>query len=307
VAHLKVKDSLKYILLLVLVTIIWGSAFLFVKDLVNANIPVLALTCARFTLGCLFLLSFRFFMPKKIKFRRGEILSGAVVGAVTFAAFALQTYGAYFTTPSKNGMLTGLYVVIVPLILSFLTKKVKWKPFADALICLIGVAVLFNFPSGGFSMNTGDLLTILGAASFAVQFVLLEKYAPRFNPLNYTITQLAAVACLAFAGSVIFENAAYQSISINLPMVMKVFYLAFLATGFAYIVQTTVQTKLPSTTVSLIACLESVFAVCFSVMFNYDSFTVNLAVGAVIMIVSMASAVALPRNKKDAQPEEILP
>jgi drug/metabolite transporter (DMT)-like permease len=240
-------------------------------------------------------------MPKKVKFKKKEVLNGAVVGAVTFAAFAFQTYGAYFTTPSKNGMLTGLYVVIVPIILSCLTKKIKWKPFADAFLCLIGVAVLFNFPNGDFLMNTGDLLTVLGAAAFAVQFVMLEKYAPQFNTLNYTIIQLAAVACLAFAGTVIFERAAYQSININLPMVMKVFYLAFLATGFAYIVQTAIQVKLPSTTVSLLACLESVFAVCFSVMFKYDNFTVNLAVGAVIMIVSMASAVALPQKENKLQ------
>ncbi|MDR1689515.1 MAG: DMT family transporter [Clostridiales bacterium] len=301
-AHLRTKGSIKYILLLIAVTIIWGSAFLFVKDLVNdANMPVLLLTCVRFALGSLFLLSFRFFMPKKVKFKKKEVLNGAVVGAVTFAAFAFQTYGAYFTTPSKNGMLTGLYVVIVPIILSCLTKKIKWKPFADAFLCLIGVAVLFNFPNGDFLMNTGDLLTVLGAAAFAVQFVMLEKYAPQFNTLNYTIIQLAAVACLAFAGTVIFERAAYQSININLPMVMKVFYLAFLATGFAYIVQTAIQVKLPSTTVSLLACLESVFAVCFSVMFKYDNFTVNLAVGAVIMIVSMASAVALPQKENKLQ------
>lgn len=291
------RRNLRYILLFISVTIIWGCGFLFIKDLVSANIPVLFLVSLRFMLGSVFLLFFRLLSPQKSKFDSYEFVHGFIMGIIIFAAFAFQTYGAIYTTPSKSGMLTGLYVIIVPIILAALRRKIIIKPFIDAFICLIGVGILFNVFGDSVTVNFGDILTILCAAAFSIQFIVLEKYSPQLNSMNYTIIQLFSVSIISLACSIIFEKDVYSDIKVGLPEIFKIAYVGFLATGYAYIIQTLIQSKLPSTTVSLLSCLESVFAVLFSLVFGYEVLSLYLIIGAIIMIVSMVSAVLLQEHR----------
>ncbi|MCL2672039.1 MAG: DMT family transporter [Clostridiales bacterium] len=287
----------KHILLFISVTVIWGGGFLITNDLVHAQVPVLFLTAVRFAIGSGFLALFRLFSPGKAAFSRAEWKQGFLLGLVIFAAFALQTYGALYTTPGKNGMLTGLHVIFVPLLLLH-RRKMRAKPFIDAGICLVGVMILSNIFGERLALNLGDILVIFCALVFAVQFLILEKHAPTLHTLHYVIAQLATVAAVAVVASLLFEMPAYARLRLDLAIILKLLFLGLLSTGYAYIVQTFVQTKLPATTVSLLSCLESVFAVIFSLLFGYEAFSLHLVVGALVIAAAMVSALVWPGGRR---------
>lgn len=290
----------QYVLLFISVTVIWGSGFLVTKDLVHAQVPVLLLLALRFAIGSAALALFRLFSPQKTAFAKTEWKHGFVLGLVMLVAFVLQTYGALYTTPAKNGMLTGLHVIFVPLLL-LRKKNVRAKPFLDAAICLIGAMILSNVFGEKAALNWGDMLVILCAFVFAIQIILLEKYSPRLHTLHYTIAQLVTVALLALTASLLFERHLYARMQITPAILLRVLYLGVLSTAFAAIVQTLVQAKLPATSVSLLSCLESVFAVAFSLLFQYEAFSWHLMVGALIIVAAMLSALLLPNGRKNME------
>jgi drug/metabolite transporter (DMT)-like permease len=290
------KSTVKYVLLFVTVTMIWGSSFLCVNVLVHSNTPVLLLTSLRFAVGSMALIVFRAISKNKTRFITREWIYGGGLGIVIFVAFAFQTYGAYYTTPSKNGMLTGLYVIIVPLLLIALSRKIKIKPIIDAVICIAGMVVLFNIFNETTSINIGDILTIFCAIAFSVQYILLERHSPKFNALNYTIAQLVCVTLLAIMGSLIFEQGDYSTINIQTTAVLLILYLGLFSTGYAYVIQTIVQAKLPATTVAVLSCLEAVFAVTFSLWLGYEMVSMHLILGSLIILLAMVSAVAISKK-----------
>ena len=284
----------KYILLFITVTIIWGGSFLFVNNLLHDNIPIFLLMTVRFTIGSVFLLVLRA-VNKTPPIKKAEVIHGSVMGLIIFVAFFLQTLGAYYTTPAKNGMLTGLYVVFVAILEIFIKRKIRMKPIADAFICVLGMMILFDIFKSSFKMNLGDLLTIFCALVFAAQFIVLEKYSPNLNSLNYAVMQLIFVSVISVGLSLVFESSRYSAIILTPAIILKIIFLGLFSTGYAYLVQTFVQTKLSAVTVSMVSCLESVFAVVFSIIFAYDKLSVSLIVGSLIILASMLSAVRVKK------------
>lgn len=250
----------------------------------------------RFAIGALFL-----YIAKKVKkepkITAKEKIQGTLLGIVVFIGFALQTYGAKYTTPGKNGMLTGIYVLFVPLIIMVLSKRFRVKPLLDALICLIGMAIFFELFKEALNINLGDVLTIACALAFAIQFIVLEKYAPRLNPWNYTFVQLIAVSGISILCSVFIEWDSYKQIDM-VVMIVGVLLLGVFSTGFAYLAQTIVQAKIKATTVSIIACSESIFAMIFALIFGYEMFSYFLVIGALVILISMISSTL--GSKKDS-------
>jgi len=278
------KKSL-YIILLILVCTIFGFSFVIVKYLLEINFPTFLLLGLRFTIGAGFLLLIRKFI-RLPKINEKEIRNGFVLGIVIFIGFALQTFGAIFTTPAKNGLFTGLYVIFVPLIIIIIKRKFSLKPILLAILSFIGVVVVSNVFVGNLSINIGDILTVLCALAFAIQFVLLEKYAPSLNPINFTIIQLLTVAGVSIILSLLTETNFYISIQWG-KVLLSLIFLGVFSTGLAYYIQTVVQTKISANTVSVVSCMESVFAIIFSILLKYDVFSMSLLVGSLIIIVSM--------------------
>ena len=292
------SKSIRYVLLFVSVAIIWGSSFLLVKDLVGDDVPVFLFLSIRFLVG-FFALYILKRGRRESRISRREIRHGVFMGGIVFLAFILQTFGAVYTTAAKNGMLTGLYVIMVPLFLLALSRRWAWKPLLDAGICLVGMAVLFDIFGNLSAVNLGDILTILCAAAFSVQFIFLEKYSASLNTWNYTVVMLISVSMLAALASLVFEHQLYSDLVLSGKHLLVIVFLGIFSTAYAYWVQTFVQTKLSAVTVSLIACLESVFAVLFSLLFGFETASPHLLFGSLIILVSMVSSVVWAGKKKE--------
>ncbi len=250
---------------LLLVALIWGLTFVMVQDAVHAY-PVFAFLSARFTLALIGLLPIVWWRRHHLRLHRQtvplgrQLAAGMLIGLFLFAGYGLQTAGLLYTTPAKAGFITGLSVVIVPVLGVLLAgerpgMRVVWGVGLAAvglgLLSLSGI----DLAAG---VNPGDVLVLGCAFSFAAHIFVISRFAPRMNALILTIVQIATVAVLAAITSRLFEPGVSWP-----PTGQPLFAAAFtglLATALAFGLQTTAQRFTTATHTALIFAMEPVFA-----------------------------------------------
>lgn len=232
-------------------TFFWGATFVIVKSALNdaAPLPFLAV---RFTLAGLLL----FAVMGRGGFDFKAIRPGAILGFFLFCGYAFQTFGLRQTTPSKCAFVTGFSVILVPLILVVLGQAIRAASILGALLGLAGLYFLV-LPLGLVAVNRGDILTLFGAASFALHIVLVGVYTRRFSFLHLVPVQIFCVGLLA-AGALPFGPE--RMIRLTPRLVFAWAITAVLATGFAFTIQNWAQQFTPPAHTALIFTLEPVFA-----------------------------------------------
>ena len=264
---------------------IWGLSLVVAYDLLGTGIPPLFLIAVTYGLGALMLLVAKVLSRTTPAISRDEWRYGILVGVLIFIAFGLQTVGLVYTTPAKSGLLTVLYVLFVPIIISVVLRKLSARSILFALVGFAGVLVMSGVTGGDASLNAGDFLTILCAVAFAMQFVALEKFSPRLNAINFTFVQMATAMFVGFAASLMLESGQYSGMDLSGSWAGLAF-MGLIVTGLGFFVQTAAQKKIPSTTISVLCCTESVFAMIFSWALGYDLITIPLLVGAALIVLS---------------------
>src|SRR5439155_1343318 len=125
---------------------------------------------------------------------RSGVVGGAFLGLLLAAGYVLQTAGLERTTVSSTGFITGMYVVLTPLLaLALFRARIGLAAWGGVVLATAGLAMLSGVHAGSI---TGDLLVLAAAAVYSLQIVLLERYAPHFDPLAFTFVEMAA----AFGG-----------------------------------------------------------------------------------------------------------
>jgi drug/metabolite transporter (DMT)-like permease len=240
------------LLALVLVTAVWGVTFVQVKDAI-AIYPVLAFLAVRFGIASLVL------APAARRVRplgsRG-LAAGALAGALLGAGYVLQTFGLERTSVSSAGFVTGMYVVLTPLIaLALFRLRVGAAAWGGVLLAAIGLAMLAGIHAGS---AVGDLLVLAAAAVYSLQIVLLERYAPRYDPFGFTLVEmLVAFGLLALAA--IPSAAVPRGWTVwGALLVTGVF-----ASALGFLVQTWAQRRTSATRTALVFTLEPVWAALF--------------------------------------------
>jgi drug/metabolite transporter (DMT)-like permease len=235
--------------------LIWGSTFLVVKDALQFCGPFIFLTL-RFVFGGLTLVVL--FRRRLARLTRAELRAGLLIGLFAFGAYAFQTVGLQFTSASKAGFITGLYVPLVPVLAVFMLKQ---KPALGAIIgVLLSVAGLFLLSLSAdfdFQVGPGEWLMLGSAVCAALHIVSVSKFAPKSDPLNLTIVQIGVVAVLSF----IAVPLAGEGLAIPpLPVWGAALFMGVIATALALAVMNRVQQFVSSTRATLIYALEPVFA-----------------------------------------------
>jgi drug/metabolite transporter (DMT)-like permease len=188
--------------------------------------------------------------------RRG-LAAGASLGLLLAVGYALQTAGLERTTVSGTGFVTGMYVVLTPVLALLLFRSrigaAAWAGVALATVGLVLLAGIHGSPSG-------DLLVLAGAAVYSLQIVLMERYAPRFDALAFTLVEMAA-ACAGLLA------AAFALGDLGVPRGWTV-WSALLVTGvfasaFGFLVQTWAQRRTSATRTALAFGMEPVFTALF--------------------------------------------
>ena len=250
---------LKADLTLLLVSIIWGSAF--VAQRVAGQLgSVYLFNGVRYLLAALVVL------PVAIQGRRianplNEISREQykwmlIAGFILFMGSALQQVGLLYTTAGNAGFITGLYVVLVPIML-FLFWRERFHWLALVAVLLAGVGAFLLSTGGRFQIQKGDALEWVGALFWTFHVIILGKYAAKFEPMSFSIGQLVVCGVLNFGIGIFVE----PMMSFSLPLAFAIAYTAFFSLGLCYTLQIWAQKHTPPADAALILSLESVFSV----------------------------------------------
>lgn len=285
----------KYIgeILLVLTAIIWGSGFVASAVALEHYTPYQILA-GRFLVGAV-ILSLIFF-KKLNKLKKSTLIKGALLGIFLYIAFALQTVGLQFTTPSKNAFLTAVNVVIVPFIGFLLYKrKIDMYELSGALLAIVGIAILSLKLSS--DVNVGDLLTLGCAVGFAFHIFYTAKFVKTEDPVVITIVQMVTAAII---GCIVVIFRGETSFSMESEGMMNLLYLGIFSTTIAFLMQTVAQKYITETKAAIILATESFWGMLFSVIILSEIMTSRMIIGALIILLAiLISETKMEFMKKD--------
>ena len=246
------------LLLLVLVTAIWGYTFVPVQKAV-AIYPVFAFLAVRFALSTAVLAPFAW-RPLQTLPCAGW-LAGVGGGLLLGGAYGLQTAGLHLTTVSSTGLITGLYVVFAPLLaLGLFKTAVPAAAWGGMGLAVVGLVFLNGMPGGSFA---GNALVLGTAVAQAFQIALMERYAPRYDARALTCIQMA-VSCVGFTAIALALG------QLRMPHGGTVWYAIGVTGVFAgalgYLVATWIQARTTAARAALAFTLEAPFAALFGVI-----------------------------------------
>lgn len=286
---------MKYRLLIVLATIIWGSSFVIVKGATDFLDPSLILA-VRFSIAAM-LLALVFAKYRTLYLTRDHIGFGLLFGLALFCAYYLQTVGIQYTTPGKNAFLTGTYCVLVPFFAWFATKK---KPtllnIGAALLCFCGIGFVSVGNEGG--VNIGDLLTLACAVFYAIHIVIVSKFSQGRNIYVLTMWQFAGVALCSAIVALVTGADVSPLTTLDLSQAGALAYLAVACTALALLFQNIGQANVPPASASLLLSLESPFGVLFSVALGAETVSAKILFGFVLIFAAIVVSEVLPTKLK---------
>lgn len=247
---------------MVAVTFVWGITFSVTK-IGLATVPPLLFIALRFLGAGAILVPFAVFRLRGLSARQWGI--GIAVGIVQFFGFALQTAGLGLTTASKAAFITGLSVVLVPLLAALLLRrKVGLWAWIGSFSAFLGMALLSFEPGQAWFLSVGDLLVLGCALAFAGYIVLVGRYANDVDPLVLTALQIYVTAALSLAAGLGFERLQGPIGSIPLAVWGGVAFLALFATLGTTWAQMWAQRHSDPIRTAIIFALEPVFAALFA-------------------------------------------
>jgi len=240
--------------LLVFVSMIWGSTFLVVQQTIKLTGPFTFLTM-RFAIGTLALALI--FHKRLLRITRTEIITGSIIGFVLFATYALQTTGLQYTTSSKAGFITGLYVPLVTILaVPILQQKPTLSGIAGVMLSVAGLALLSINSSFQFTFSLGEFLIMGCAVASALHVIGISKFAPRVDAMNLAFVQIAITGILSLIAIPIARE---PFVLPPLPVWGSALFMGLVATAFALGVMNRVQQFVSSTQATLIYALELVW------------------------------------------------
>lgn len=241
--------------MLIAVTAVWGVTFVQVKDAVKLY-PLLAFLAVRFVLATAALVVPA--APRVISLGRRGGTAAATLGVLLAAGYVLQTAGLERTTVSGTGFITGMYVVLTPLIaLALFRTRIGLAAWLGVALATTGLAMLSGIHADSV---VGDLLVLAASAVYSLQIVLMERFAPRYDALAFTLVEMAAAAVglLIVAGVHGDLGVPHGATVWGALVVTGVF-----ASALAYLVQTWAQRRTSATRTALTFTMEPVFTALF--------------------------------------------
>lgn len=270
---------------MLLATLIWGSSFIIIEDLVE-TMPTNALLAIRF-LSAAVILSL-IFIKRMRNMDFSYIKRGALLGTLLFLAYMFQTFGVSFpdNTAGKNAFLTAVYVVIVPFFgWLFIKKRPSSYNVIAAFLCIVGIG--FVSLTESFTIGIGDGLTLICGIFYALHMVAVPKFSESRDPILLTIVQFTVSGILALGVSLTAELKALSEFTVTTTAVLQTAYLAVFCTAIALTFQVFGQKYTDPSTASVIFSLEAVFGVAFSLMLGTETLTPRVVFGFVLIFVAV--------------------
>lgn len=268
--------------MLLIAALIWGTSFFMMKNALD-TIPPFYLVAFRFTLGGLVLALITWRSWKQ--FSLDYVWRGAASGTILFLTYATQTYGLALTTPSKNAFLTAIYCVIVPFLSwAVMKKRPDRYNIAAAALCVAGVGLISLTEQ--LSIETGDLLTLLGAFVCACNLLGVVVLSKGLDVALFTVFQFTFIAVYCWIAGAIFEEFPVQAFQ-DPATIWGVIYLGVMCTTVAMLLQNVGMVWTDPAAAAIILSMESVTGVLFSVIFYGDPVTGRLLAGFALIFLAV--------------------
>jgi drug/metabolite transporter (DMT)-like permease len=276
------RSPLFWKVMLVAMALVWGYSFLTMKTVLD-TVPTFMLLSCRFLLSAIIM--FVIFRKRiKAHFNREYLGFGVLMGCVIWSAYAAQTLGLVDTTPGKNAFLTGTYCILVPFIalVLFRERVTKWH-IASALLCLVGVGFV---ALDNFSIQMGDLMTLVGAVFFAVDMAVVGHIGRTRDVSVLTSWMFLFVGLCSLAATIAFEPCVPAE-QWTPEIIGQLVFLAVVCTTIGLLLQNQALSHVPPATGSLLLSLESPSGVLFSVLMAGEVLTGKLIFGFVLIFLSI--------------------
>lgn len=295
---------------LLLIGILWGLGFIFVKIGLNSGVSPYTMLAIRFL--CSFIILYFILRKKVSKFSLEELKITVIIGFFQYIGYLLQTLGTDKTTASNTAIFTALNVIIVPYIFWVLNKqKPDFYSFLSSIICLFGVFVMSFDGEITWSnlmklanLNRGDRMVIGSAFFFALQIAFTGYYSKKIQPLKLTLSQLFLPGMI-FTFDMINKVGMIESINqlrtLSTMGILAVVYVTIFSTSIPVLLQSYCQKYTTSTKASILLSTESIFAMFFAYFLINEALTRQVLLGAffifLAVIISESKHIFLKKHK----------
>lgn len=280
-------------LALVAVTAVWGSTFVLIKDLVS-SLPVTDFLAVRFVIAAAVLLAVLWRDVRRLS--SDQLARGVALGVVYGIAQILQTAGLSRSSAAVSGFVTGMYVVLTPVLAALLLRQRSPRTvWAAVALSTAGLALL---ALRGLSVGTGELLVLASAALYALHIVGLGRWSVPRDALGLSAVQMVTIALVcsvgALPGGVVMPHGVGQW--------SGVLYTALVAGALALVLQTWAQGHLSATRAAVIMTMEPVFAAAFAVLLGGERLTSRMLVGGAFVLAAMYLVELSPAEDPPTEP-----
>lgn len=290
------NNALRADLLMLTTAIIWGSAFV-AQRLGMDHIGPFLYTGLRFALAAVVLIpliiykSTRQAIPGEPMSNRGLLFGGAMMGLVLSLGINLQQVGLLFTSVTNSGFITGLYVIIVPLMGLFIGHKTGLGIWLGAILAVVGMFLLCV--GDNFQVASGDWLQLAGACVWATHVLVVGLFAKRHDTLRLAFLQFAVCAVISLLLAVALEPISLATIIQAGPAII---YGGAIAGGIGYTLQVVAQKDAIASHAAIIFSLEAVFAALAGSLFLDEALQLRGYIGCALMFAGMLIAQLWPRQ-----------
>jgi len=269
--------------LLLITAAIWGFAFV-AQALGNAHMGPFTFNALRFTLGALVLIPLLIWEGKRrkspLQFNvKQNLVPALLTGLVLFAGASFQQIGLLGTTAGKAGFITGLYVVLVPLLALLWGRRTHRAHWLGALLATAGLYLLSV--KRGFTVAPYDLIVLAGAFIWAGHVHLIDRYAREVGALRLSILQFAICGLLSGASALIFESIELHGMMEGLGPIL---YGGILSVGVAYTLQVIAQRWAEPAHAAIILSLEGAFAALGGWLVLGETLSMKEIIGFILMM-----------------------
>ena len=279
-------------LVLVGVVALWGVAPVVSKTAFDSYSPGMLIALR----GVLAIVTMAIIINKNFKKIDKSYLICIPAGIFLALAYIFQFVGLKYTVPSKNTFLENISCITIPLFMFiFVREKPTWYSIVSALVCVVGSLILvgngFDFASFFTSGSLfGDGLSAIGGLFFGLDIAFTKVFCKGKDPLIYVFLQICVMTVISFGYAFIFEGQVFHVLAyaFDIRSVLMVVFLGVVCTAVCWVSRAWAMRYVDAMTVSLLVPLSAVVASILSIAYMIEEFTINLLVGGLIILISIA-------------------
>ena len=300
------KTKIIAFLILIAVVLLWGVAPVMAKAIYDAE-PALyspgILTALR---GLFAVIAMALFINKGFKKVNKSYLICIPAGLILAAAYIFQFVGLKYTDPSKNTFLENVSCITIPIFMFILVReKPTWPSIVAALICVVGSIFLMG---NGFnilhffegSSLLGDGLSAIGGLFFGLDIAFTKVFCKDKDPLLYVFFQLCVTTVVSFIYTFAFEGPVFHEFNFTFEVlpILEVVFLGVVCMAVCWVARAWSMKYIDAVTVSILVPLSAVVATSLSISLGMEQFNLNLLIGGLIILLSIAVSAIFDYRKE---------